>query len=152
MSDGFIGFHRPSRLGEEEIQEVVETASVRVVDYGPRAARFEKEFGEYMGRAPAVAVNSGTAGLHLALAGLMIGPGDEVITTPITFCSTVQAILHLGATPVLADIGPDGNIDPEEIPRRITCRTRGILPVHLAWLPCDMNAIWATGARARRCP
>ena len=70
-----------------------------------------------------MAVNSATAALHLALAALKIGPGDEVITTPMTFCATVQAILHAGAEPVLADIGPDGNIDPEEIARRITPRT-----------------------------
>jgi dTDP-4-amino-4,6-dideoxygalactose transaminase len=88
-------------------------------------------------------VNSATAGLHLALAALKIGPGDEVITTPMTFCATVQTILHVGATPVLADIGADGNIDPEEIERRITDRTRAIIPVHLAGLPCDMKAIWA---------
>ena len=141
MSDGFIGFHRPS-IGEEEIQEVVETLRSGWLTTGPRAARFEKEFGEYTGAPHAVAVNSATAGLHLALAGLNIGPGDEVITTPMTFCATVQAILHVGATPVLADIGKDGNIDPEEIRRRITSRTRAILPVHLAGLPCDMNAIW----------
>ncbi len=141
MSDGFIGFHRPS-IGEEEIQEVVETLRSGWLTTGPRAARFEKEFGDYTGAPHALAVNSATAGLHLALAGLNIGPGDEVITTPMTFCATVQAILHVGATPVLADIGKDGNIDPEEIRQRITGRTRAILPVHLAGLPCDMNAIW----------
>ncbi len=86
-----------------------------------------------------MAVNSATAGLHLALAALGIGPGDEVITTPMTFCATVQAILHVGGTPVLADIGWDGNIDPEEIARRITGRTRAIIPVHMAGLPCDMD-------------
>src|SRR5262249_62204491 len=96
----------------------------------------------------AVALNSATAALHLALAGLKIGPGDEVITTPMTFCATVHAILHVGATPVLADIGSDGNIDPEQIEKRITNYTRAIIPVHLAGLPCDMNAIW-TLARQR---
>ena len=114
MSDGFIGFHRPS-IGEEEIQEVVETLRSGWLTTGPRVARFEKEFAEYTGAPHALAVNSATAGLHLALAGLKIGPGDEVITTPMTFCATVQAILHVGATPGLADIGKDGNIDPEEI-------------------------------------
>ncbi|HXJ42348.1 MAG TPA: DegT/DnrJ/EryC1/StrS family aminotransferase, partial [Bryobacteraceae bacterium] len=110
---------------------------------GPRAARFEREFKEYVRAPQALAVNSATAGLHLALAALKIGPGDEVITTPMTFCATVQTILHVGATPVLADIGPDGNIDPEEIERRITEKTKAIIPVHLAGLPCDMKAIWA---------
>jgi dTDP-4-amino-4,6-dideoxygalactose transaminase len=72
-----------------------------------------------------------------------VGPGDEVITTPLTFCATVQAILHVGASPVLADIGLDGNIDPEQIRKRITSRTRAVIPVHLAGLPCEMGAIWA---------
>src|SRR6476646_7524671 len=142
MTDRFIRFHRPS-IGEEEIQEVVETLRSGWLTTGPRAARLEKEFGEYVGAPHAVAVNSATAGLHLALAGLNVGPGDEVITTPMTFCATVQAILHVGATPVLADIGKDGNIDPEEIEKRITGRPRAIIRVHLAGLPCEMNTIWA---------
>src|SRR6476646_10380688 len=147
MTDRFIRFHRPS-IGEEEIQEVVETLRSGWLTTGPRAARFEKEFGDYTGAPHALAVNSATAGLHLALAGLKIGPGDEVITTPMTFCATVQAILHVGATPVLADILPDGNIDPEHIEKRITSRTRAIIPVHMAGLPCEMKAIW-TLARQR---
>jgi dTDP-4-amino-4,6-dideoxygalactose transaminase len=147
MNDPFIRFHRPS-IGEEEIQEVVETLRSGWLTTGPRAARFEQDFRSYTGAPHAVAVNSATAGLHLALAGLQIGPGDEVITTPMTFCATVQAILHVGASPVLADIGWDGNIDPEQIARRITSRTRAIIPVHMAGLPCEMKAIWAM-ARAR---
>ncbi len=146
MKDRFIHFHRPS-IGEEEINEVVETLRSGWLTTGPRVARFEREFREYTGAPHAVAVNSATAGLHLALAGLKIGPGDEVITTPMTFCATVQAILHVGATPVLADIGWDGNIDPEEIAKRITNRTRAIIPVHMAGLPCDMKAIWDLAQR-----
>ena len=146
MNDRFIHFHRPS-IGEEEINEVVETLRSGWLTTGPRVARFEREFREYTGAPHAVAVNSATAGLHLALAGLKIGPGDEVITTPMTFCATVQAILHVGATPVLADIGWDGNIDPEEIAKRITNRTRAIIPVHMAGLPCDMKAIWELAQR-----
>src|SRR5690242_1869256 len=138
----FIQFHVPS-ISEEEIQEVAETLRSGWLTTGPRAARFERDFGAYVGSPHALAVNSATAGLHLALAGLKIGPGDEVITTPLTFCATVQTILHVGATPVMADVGPDGNIDPEEIERRITDHTRAIIPVHLAGLPCEMNAIWA---------
>jgi dTDP-4-amino-4,6-dideoxygalactose transaminase len=138
----FIPFHRPS-IGEEEINEVVDTLRSGWLTTGPRAARFEREFRQHAGAAHAIALNSGTAALHLALAGLKLGPGDEVITTPMTFCGTVHAILHTGATPVLADIGPDGNIDPEQIARRVTPRTRAILPVHLAGLPCDMGAIWS---------
>jgi len=90
----------------------------------------------------ALAVSSCTAALHLALAALEIGPGDEVITTPLTFCATVNCILHTGATPVMADIGPDGNIDPVAIRQRITSRTRALLPVHYGGLPCDMRSIW----------
>jgi dTDP-4-amino-4,6-dideoxygalactose transaminase len=138
----FIPFHTPS-IGEEEIQEVAETLRSGWLTTGPRTARFERAFSAYVNSPNALAVNSATAGLHLALAGLEIGPGDEVITTPMTFCATVQTILHVGATPVLADVGPDGNIDPEEIQRRITDRTRAIIPVHMAGLPCDMKAIWA---------
>jgi dTDP-4-amino-4,6-dideoxygalactose transaminase len=146
MTEPFIHFHRPS-IGEEEINEVVETLRSGWLTTGPRAARFERDFREYTGAPHAVAVNSATAGLHLALAGLGIGPGDEVITTPMTFCATVQTILHVGATPVLADIGWDGNIDPEEITKRITSRTRAIIPVHMAGLPCDMTSIWELARR-----
>jgi dTDP-4-amino-4,6-dideoxygalactose transaminase len=141
MNDNFIPFHRPS-IGDEEINEVADTMRSGWLTTGPRAARFEREFSAYVGAHHAVAVNSATAALHLAMAGLKIGPGDEVITTPMTFCATVQAILHVGATPVLADIGPDGNIDPEEIEKRINNRTRAIIPVHMAGLPCEMKTIW----------
>ena len=143
----FIPFHVPS-VGEEEINEVVATLRSGWLTSGPRAAQFEQEFREYVGALHALAVNSCTAGLHLALAGLRIGPGDEVITTPLTFCATVNTILHVGATPVLADVNRDGNIDPASIEERITERTRCLLPVHFAGLPCDMAAIGAL-ARAR---
>jgi dTDP-4-amino-4,6-dideoxygalactose transaminase len=142
----FIPFHAPS-IGEEEIREVVETLRSGWLTTGPRTARFEREFGEYVQSPYAIAVNSATAALHLAQAALKIHPGDEVITTPMTFCATVQAILHVGATPVLADIGPDGNIDPESIERRITRRTRAIIPVHLGGLPCAMKDIWSLARR-----
>src|SRR4029077_698409 len=123
----FIRFHRPS-IGDEEINEVVDTLRSGWLTSGPRVARFEQEFSEHVSAPHALAVNSATAALHLALAGLKIGRGDEVITTPMTFCATVQAVLHVGATPVLADIGPDGNIDPEEVEKRITNHTRAIIP------------------------
>jgi dTDP-4-amino-4,6-dideoxygalactose transaminase len=142
MNETFIPFHRPS-IGEEEVNEVTDTLRSGWLTTGPRTAQFEREFGAHVGAPCAVAVNSATAALHLALAGLEIGPGDEVITTPMTFCATVQAILHAGATPVLADIRPDGNIDPEQIAQRITPRTRAVIPVHMAGLPCEMSAIWA---------
>ncbi|MCU1338097.1 MAG: DegT/DnrJ/EryC1/StrS aminotransferase [Bryobacterales bacterium] len=138
----FIPFHVPS-IGEEEVREVEATLRSGWLTTGPRTAQFEKEFGAYVRAPHAIAVNSCTAGLHVAFAALGIGRGDEVITTPLTFCSTVHTILHVGAKPVMADIGADGNIDPEEIARAITPRTRAIVPVHFGGLPCEMKAIWA---------
>jgi dTDP-4-amino-4,6-dideoxygalactose transaminase len=138
----FIPYHRPC-IGQSEIDAVASTLRGGWLTTGPRTAQFESEFREYVGASHALAVNSCTAGLHLALAALGVGAGDEVITTPLTFCATVNSILHVGATPVLADIGPDGNIDPESIRARTTDRTRAIIPVHFAGLPCDMDAIWA---------
>jgi dTDP-4-amino-4,6-dideoxygalactose transaminase len=136
-----IPYHRPS-IGEEEIQEVVAVLKSGWLTTGPKTAQFEQAFRTYVGVPHALAVNSCTAGLHLALEALGIGPGDEVITTPLTFCATVNVILHTGVIPVLADIGPDGNIDPASIEARITRRTRAIIPVHMAGLACDMDAIW----------
>lgn len=142
----FIPFHRAS-IGQEEIDEVVATLRSGWLTTGPRTKRFEEEFAAYCGAPHALAVNSCTAGLHLALAALGVGPGDEVITSPMTFCSTVHVITHTGAAPVLADIGDDGNIDPRSIEERITPRTRVLLPVHLAGLPCRMEEIWALAER-----
>ena len=129
-------------IGEEEVSEVAATLRSGWLTTGQRTRRFEEEFKSYVGAPHALALNSGTAALHIALAALGISPGDEVITTPLTFCATVNVILEVGATPVLVDIGPDLNIDPSAVRRAITSRTRAILPVHLAGLPCDMDAIW----------
>ncbi len=142
----FIPFHRPS-VGPEEVAEVNATLQSGWLTTGPRTAQFERDFAGYVGSPHALALSSCTAGLHVALAGLGVGEGDEVITTPMTFCSTVHTILHTGAKPVLADIGLDGNIDPAAIERAITPRTRAIVPVHLAGLPCDMNSIWDIARR-----
>ena len=142
----FIPFHRPS-TDQAEIDAVAATLRSGWLTTGPRTAQFETEFGKYVNAPHALAVNSCTAGLHLALVALNIGPGDEVITTPLTFCATVNCILHTGATPVLADIGDDGNIDPESIRERIGPATRAIIPVHYAGLPCEMNAIWTTARK-----
>jgi len=146
MAISFIPFHRPS-IGQEEIDEVTQTLLSGWLTSGPRTARFEREFAEYVQAPHALGVNSCTAGLHLALAALNIGPQDEVITTPLTFCATVNSILHVGAVPVLADIGEDGNIDPTSIESRITNRTRAIIPVHLGGHACDMKAIWKIAKR-----
>ena len=141
-----VPYHRPS-IGDEEIDEVVRTLKSGWLTTGPRTAQFEQEFGAYANVPHALAVNSCTSGLHLALAALNIGPGMEVITTPLTFCATVNTIIHTGATPVLADVGADGNIDPASIAARITDKTRAIVPVHFAGLPCDMDAIWFLARR-----
>jgi dTDP-4-amino-4,6-dideoxygalactose transaminase len=142
----YIPFNLPT-IGEEEIDEVIATLKSGWLTTGPRTAQFEQEFRGYVQSPHALAVNSCTAGLHLALAALGVGKGDEVITTPLTFCATVNTILHVGATPVLADIGEDGNIDPEAIEKRMTKRTRAIVPVHIGGLPCQMDAIWEIARR-----
>jgi dTDP-4-amino-4,6-dideoxygalactose transaminase len=144
----FIPFNRPE-IDESEIAEVVSTLQSGWLTTGVRTAQFEKEFREYVGAKHAQAVSSCTAALHLALAALNIGPGDEVITTPLTFCATVSVIVHVGATPVLADVLPNGNIDPASIEQRITPRTKAIMPVHLAGAPCDMDAIWKLAQKHR---
>ena len=149
MSDHpFIPFNRPE-IDDAEIGEVVSTLRSGWLTTGVRTAQFEKEFKAYTGANHALAVSSCTAALHLALAALDIGPGDEVITTPLTFCATVSVIVHVGATPVLADVLPDGNIDPASIEERITPRTKAIIPVHLAGAPCEMDAIWKLAKKHR---
>jgi dTDP-4-amino-4,6-dideoxygalactose transaminase len=146
-STSFLPFAVPD-IGEEEIAEVAATLRSGWLTTGTRVAQFEKQFREYVGAPHALAVSSCTAGLHLALHAAGIGPGDEVITTPLTFCATVNVILDCGATPVLCDIGHDLSLDPAAIAKRITRRTRAILPVHFGGLPCQMEAIWTT---ARQC-
>ena len=129
-------------IREEEIQEVVESLRCGWPGTGPRVARFEEAFREYVGARHAVALNSCTAGLHLSLIALGVKPGDEVITTPLTFVATVNPILHVGAKPVFADCDRRTmNIDPEQVALRVTDRTRVLLPVHFAGLPVDMTAI-----------
>jgi dTDP-4-amino-4,6-dideoxygalactose transaminase len=146
MTSNYIPFHLPS-IGQEEIDEVAAALRSGWLTSGPRTQQFEAEFKTYVRAHHALAVNSATAGLHLALAALDIGPGDEVITTPMTFCATVNTILEVGAKPVLADIQADGNIDPASIAARITPRTRAIMPVHIAGLPCRMEEIWTLAAQ-----
>lgn len=131
-------------IGEEEIGEVVDCLRSGWIGTGPKVARFESMFRDYTGARHAIAVNSCTAALHLSLVVSEIGPGDEVITTPMTFCATANAILHTGAIPVFVDVDPKTlNIDPARIEAAITPRTRAILPVHLAGRPCEMEHIEA---------
>jgi dTDP-4-amino-4,6-dideoxygalactose transaminase len=109
---------------------------------GAACRRLERSVAEYLGVKYAVGVNSCTAGLHLALKVTGVGPGDEVITTPFTFIASVESIVHSGATPVFADIDPDSfNLSPEEAARKITERTRAIMPVHIAGLPCELTPL-----------
>lgn len=141
MRTSFLPFSTPA-LGDEEINEVVDSLRSGWITTGPKVKRFEDDFKAYIGAANAVPLSSATAGLHLTLLALKIGKGDEVITTPMTFASTVSMIILTGATPVLADIEPGTlNIDVAEIRKKITPRTRGIIPVHFAGQPCDMDPI-----------
>lgn len=143
MRERFLTFGAPL-IGEAEIAEVVDSLRSGWLGTGPKVARFERDFAAYKGVDQAVAVNSCTAALHLSLLAAGLGPGDEVITTPLTFCATVNAILHAGATPVLTDVDPvTFNLDPAAVAARITPRTRAILPVHFAGRPCDMGALMA---------
>ncbi len=137
----FLVFGRPT-IEEPEIAEVVDSLRSAWLGTGPKVARLERDFAAYKGAPSAVAVHSCTAALHLSLLAADLKPGDEVITTPLTFCATVNAILHAGATPVLADVDRRTmNLDPERVEAAITPRTRALLPVHFAGRPCDMDAL-----------
>lgn len=143
MREKFLVFGSP-RITEDEIEEVVSCLRSGWIGTGPRVAEFERRFAGYKGAKHAVAVNSCTAALHLSILAAGIGPGDEVITTPLTFCASVNAIIHAGATPVLADVDPRSmNIDPESVRARVSSRTRAILPVHFAGRSCDMDPLCA---------
>jgi len=137
----FLPFNRPL-LGQEEIEEVVDTLNSDWLTTGPKTHLFEEEFAKYIGCKYAVAVNSCTAALHISLTALGIGKGDEVITTPYTFVSTVNVILQRGAMPVLVDIKPDTfNINPDLIREKINDKTKAIIPVHFGGQPCEMGEI-----------
>src|SRR5262245_4627260 len=143
----FLIFGSPA-IGEEEINEVVATIRSGWLGTGPTVDLFEKMFRDYMGAKYAVALNSCTASLHLSLMVAGVKPGDEVITTPMTFCATANTILHVGAKPVFVDVDRvTMNIDPNVIEQAITPRTRAIVPVHMAGRPCDMDAIMEIAQR-----
>ena len=141
--EDFLPYNLPD-ITQAEIDAVVETLRSGWLAPGQRTREFEADFAAYTGAKHAVAVDSATAGMHLALVSHGIGPGDEVITTPTTFAATVNVIIHAGATPVLADICPDDYcIDPAAIERAITPRTKAIMPVHHAGSACRMREIEA---------
>ncbi|MBM3157813.1 MAG: DegT/DnrJ/EryC1/StrS aminotransferase family protein, partial [Chloroflexi bacterium] len=145
MRDTFLPFS-PPLLGDEEIAEVLDTLRSDWITTGPKVKRFESDFAEYLGAPAALAVSSATDAMLVGLAALDVGPGDAVITTPMTFCSTVHVIEHLGARPILVDVAPDTlNIDPGQVERTLQSAIRnpqsaikGIMPVHLYGHPCDM--------------
>jgi len=137
----FLVFGSPL-IEDEDIEEVVATLRSGWIGTGPRTARFERDFCAYIGTKYAIALNSCTAALHLSLLAADLPKGSEVITTPLTFCATVNAIVHAGLTPVPADIDMRTlNIDPAAIEAAITPKTKAILPVHFAGRPCDMDSI-----------
>ena len=143
VRENFLVFGKPC-LGEEEEREVLDTLRSGWIGTGPKALRFEQMFAEYVGAKHALAVNSCTAALHLSLVAAGIKPGDEVITSPLTFAATANVAIHAGARPVFADIDPQTlNISPANIERAITDRTRAVIVVHFGGLPCQMDEIMA---------
>jgi dTDP-4-amino-4,6-dideoxygalactose transaminase len=150
MRKSFLPFS-PPLIGDEEINEVADSLRGGWITTGPKVKRFEEEFASFVGSSAALALNSGTGALHTALATLGIGPGDAVITTPMTFCSTVHVIEQVGARPILVDVESDTlNIDPNKIEGALKLETRNsklkiraLLPVHLYGHPCDMDSIMA---------
>jgi dTDP-4-amino-4,6-dideoxygalactose transaminase len=140
-SEEFLIFGAPLICDEEE-HEILSSLRTGWLGTGPKVAQLERDFREYKGAPYAIAVNSCTAALHLSMLAAGIGPGDEVITTALTFCATVNTIIHAGATPVLVDVDSATlNINPQEIEAKITSRTKAIVPVHFAGRPCDMDAL-----------
>ena len=143
MRDDFLPFAKPS-IAEDAIKEVVESIRSGWLAMGPKTIRFEENFSKFTGASWSLSVNSATAGLHTVLLALGIGPGDEVITTPMTFAATVNTIMFVGAKPVLVDIDRNTlNIDPDNIEKAVTKNTKAIIPVHFAGMPCDMDRIEA---------
>lgn len=143
MNNNFLVFAAPD-IHEAEIREVEACMRSGWLGTGPRVARFEQDFAAYKGLSPSqvAGLNSCTAALHVSMVSAALEPGSEVITTPLTFCATINSILHAGLTPVLADVDPlTQNIDPAAIEAVITPRTRAILPVHFAGRPCEMEEI-----------
>src|SRR5262245_20952815 len=131
----------PPDLGDGERAEVCATLASGWLSSGPRVHRFEREFAAYVGAPHALALSSCTAGLHLALLAAEVGPGHEVITTPLTFCATANVVVHAGARPVFADVDAiTWNLDPQSTAAAITPRTRAIIPVHYAGRPVAMRA------------
>jgi dTDP-4-amino-4,6-dideoxygalactose transaminase len=140
-----LGFQPPA-IGDEEVAAVAEALRSGWLTTGPRAAQLEERIAAYLEVEHVLALSSGTAAMHLALVAIGVGPGDEVITSPITWPATANVIEHCGATPVFCDVREnDLNLDPSLLPSLVTERTKAILPVHLAGQPCDLDPIHALG-------
>ena len=143
MRTQYLPFHLPD-IAEEEIRAVTETLRSGWLTTGPRVRQLEEDFARYVGSPHAVAVNSGTAALHLALEAAGVSAGDEVVIPTMTFAATGEVVRYLNATPVLVDCREDTlNVDPGQIERAVTPRTRAIIPVHFAGRPCEMDKILA---------
>ncbi|HCW92468.1 MAG TPA: UDP-4-amino-4,6-dideoxy-N-acetyl-beta-L-altrosamine transaminase [Flexistipes sinusarabici] len=141
VRDNFLVFGQPD-IGNDELEEVIDTIKSKWIGTGPKTHKFQEQFRKYIGSEFSHATSSCTAALHLSLLACDIGEGDEVITTPMTFCATANAIIHAGAKPVFADIDPMTlNIDPIQIEKNISAKTKAVLPVHFAGRPCEMDAI-----------
>jgi dTDP-4-amino-4,6-dideoxygalactose transaminase len=147
-----IPYFRPS-ISDEEIQAVTETLRSGWLTTGPKARRFEHAFARYLGSRNSIAVSSGTAALHLALEALGVGPGDEVIVPTMTFSAAAAVVVHLGARPVFVDCHPDTlNLNPDDLERKITSRTKVLAPVHFGGQPCQMDQVLEIARRHRlRC-
>ncbi|UCD37833.1 MAG: DegT/DnrJ/EryC1/StrS aminotransferase family protein, partial [Fidelibacterota bacterium] len=141
----FLPYALPS-IGEEEIAEVVDSLRSGWITTGPKVKLFESEFADYVKAKHTIAVNSCTAGLHIALAALDVGPGDEVVVPTLTFCSTANVVVHLGARPVLVDIGSEYNLTADSLREAITPNTKAVIPVHYGGKPCDLAPIYEVAA------
>ena len=141
MRSNYLVFGQPL-IEDAEVEEVVKSMRSAWLGTGPKVAAFEKLIAEYKGVKHAVAVNSCTAGLHLSCLTLGLKAGEEVIVPAMTFCATINAVIHAGATPVLVDVQPDSfNMDPEQVRRLISPRTKALMPVHFAGRACNMDAL-----------
>ncbi|HHQ4556116.1 TPA: DegT/DnrJ/EryC1/StrS family aminotransferase, partial [Aeromonas veronii] len=143
MLSNFLPFALPE-IGEEEINEVVDSLRTGWVTTGPKAKRFEQDFSRFLGKEglESISVNSATSGLHLALEAIGVGPGDEVIVPTYTFTATAEIVRYLGATPIIVDVDPlTFNMTVTNFEKAISNKTKAVVPVHFAGLACDMDPI-----------